>query len=101
MRRVRHGVVIATFEQTTQDIGPVIDRLNARFGCAFARPPATEAFRRHVFARLDEGNTGEAGFTAAPDSERSAAQAALPIVFDPDKLRRARALYDELAGPVT
>ncbi|MGV3556091.1 MAG: hypothetical protein ACO1OD_12635 [Croceibacterium sp.] len=96
VKRVRHGVVIATFEQATSDFGSVVDRLNPRFGCAFARPPATETFRQWVFQKLDEENTGESGFTAEPDSDRSAAQAALPIAFHPDKLERAHALYDEL-----
>lgn len=98
VHRVSHGVVIATFEQATQDLGGVVDRLNARFGCAFARPPATEEFRRHVFAKLEEENTGESGFGGVPDPDRTAAQVAQPIDFDPQKLQRAQALYEELAA---
>jgi len=97
VKRVRAGVVIATFEQATQDLGAVVTRLNARFGCDYALPPATEEYRAHVFATLDEENSGEARFAGVPDPRRSEKQDALPIALDPDKLRRAEALYAELA----
>jgi len=37
LRRARDGFVVGTFEEVTHDLGVVIDRLNARFGTAFAR----------------------------------------------------------------
>lgn len=37
LRRAPDGFVVGTFEEVTKDFGVVIDRLNARFGTAFAR----------------------------------------------------------------
>ena len=48
----RHGVVVATFEEVTSDMGRVIECINARFGTTFvpfrffARPEATELVLR-------------------------------------------------------
>lgn len=51
---LRSGMVLATFDQVTNDLGSVIDRVNARYGTDFARfehePEAVE----RVFGRIDE-----------------------------------------------
>lgn len=98
VKRVPEGVVVATFEQVTQDLASVVSRLNARFGCDNALPPATEEYRTRVFAMLDEENSGEARFAGVPDPRRSQEQEAQPMALDPVKLRRAEALYAELAA---
>jgi len=96
--KVSDKVVIATFEQATGDFGKVIDRINARFACDFARCEASEEFREHVFAAMERDNADNPAFAARPSPERSRALQALALDLAPQALARANAFYDRLAA---
>ena len=77
--RYRDHLVIARFEEVTQDFGAVIDRINARFGTGFARFEHGPRNVRRVFALLDARNRALRG------DERSLAR---PTALKEDLKRR-------------
>lgn len=56
LRYIDH-MVVATFDQVTQDFGAVIARINRRFGTDFARFDHCESNMQRVFQRLAARNT--------------------------------------------
>lgn len=77
---VRSGVVVATFDQATSDLGAVIDRVNARFGTSFRRFAHDAAAARAVLAEIERfdrrANAGDPTKYCTPRSEKSAPHSA-------------------------
>lgn len=76
--RWRQGVVVATFDEVTRDMGVVIDRVNGRFGTSFGRFEHTkenvaEAFR-YVDSRFESVHGHRPRALPRPAQDRAAAR---------------------------
>jgi hypothetical protein len=106
LRRARNSFVMGTFEEVTQDFGVVIDRLNARFGTAFARFEHTAANIERLNREIETDYRSRAGsqevlerIIPRPSEAREAMKARLrgDYAHVPSGLRdRALAVYEAL-----
>jgi hypothetical protein len=85
---LRDRYVTGTFDQVTTDFGEVTERINARFGTAFARFEPTEEHTQAVFDAIEENHRVLHGGTEN-------------VVPRPSAMRRAEKewLLDQLAAP--
>lgn len=100
------GLLLVTFTEATTDFGPVVDRLNTRFGTSFTRFEHTPENVARVFAVIDDKQLAVHGrdryreAVARPDASRADARALLSArLAEPRNqalVERARALHDEL-----
>jgi hypothetical protein len=101
-----HRFVLATFEEVTTDLGPVIDRLNDRFGTSFARfahtPENVERCFEWIEDRNRSQNSGLESTIARPSSARDAIKASLRPKVQSPRLRplvaRACELHESLVA---
>ena len=106
LRRHRDRFVVGTFEEVTTDFGVVIDRLNARFGTAFARFDHTPENLERLDREIETDYRSRAGSEAElertiprPSRAREAMKTRLrgDYAHAPEDLRRrAVALYEAL-----
>jgi hypothetical protein len=106
LRRARGSFVVGTFEEVTKDFGVVIDRLNARFGTAFARFEHTPANLERLDREIEADYRSRAGSTdeleriiPRPSRTREAMKARLRGDYaraPADLRRRAAAAYASL-----
>lgn len=101
------GMVVATFEQVTSDLGPVIDTINARYGIALPRFDHTQenvdacfkAIEARYRKRFGDGDVDESG-VARPSSERAERKREMQGAWDAPSLSAQRAvaaaLYDRI-----
>lgn len=99
-------LLLVTFDEATTDFGPVIDRLNTRFGTSFARFDHTPDNVARVFAVIDDKQLevhGRARYreaVARPDASRAEARARLSArLAEPRQqalVDQARSLHDQL-----
>lgn len=84
----RAGFVVGTFEQVTEDLGSVIDRVNERFGTSFARFEHTEESVRRVFEAI------EADYRKRlPEGEALEREVARPSAWRRERKEALRAAY--------
>jgi len=89
--------VVAEFEQVTTDLGTVIDRVNERFGTAFARFEHTDENVQRCFARIEEESRRRAdgvlveNAVARPSSDRTPAAG---LAVSPELRARLDRAYD-------
>lgn len=103
------SMVIATFEQVTDDFGRVIERVNNRFGSAFKPFLHTQDNVDECFRRIESRNAQRFGRgsrwletgVARPSEHRRASRARIMEALDSVTLRprlaRARAFYQQFA----
>ena len=85
---IADGVVIATFDQTTQRLGEVIKRINSKFGTSFLGFDITDAMRERVIASMAPHSR--------PGPGRAEQLAEVSLELDSRLLDKARALYRRL-----
>jgi hypothetical protein len=105
---LRSGMVLATFDQVTNDLGSVIDRVNARFGTDFARfehdPEAVERVFRRIDAYHASVHRGKEARRIVPtprEGRHDEAERYARALTDPTlskKLAEANELYSRLAA---
>jgi hypothetical protein len=93
-------VLVATFEEATDDFGEVIRRCNAKFGTDFEVYEKTDEAEAEVFGLIEDvtafayGDEGHEGRVPRPSQQRSAADEILEGLSSDD--RAALAELDEL-----
>jgi hypothetical protein len=98
----RDRLVVGPFEEVTRDLGAVIDRVNARFGTAFARFEHSDDAVREVFDAIDARNRARFGgrvedrWVAKPSGAREDAKVELRAEVGSSKLARLRATAEAL-----
>lgn len=105
---LRSGMVLATFDQVTNDLGSVIDRVNARFGTDFVRFEHDPASVQRVFRRIDDYHAtvhrGKEARRIVPtprEGRHDEAELYARALTDPllaDALAEANDVYRRLAG---
>jgi hypothetical protein len=109
---VRPGVVVAGFDEVTQDFGAVVRRVNRRFGTSFGVFEHTAENEARVFAAISERNRLRFGeemtaeralILARPTAAREAVKERRRGELDAGELAplraRADALHREILGP--
>ena len=102
----REHFVVAPFEEVTTDFNKCIDRLNARFGTAFAPFEHSDASRDEVFEHMTsasaerirhfgEGHHTELG-KSLPTNEKKALGAEIKVLFDRRSTRALRLVAEKL-----
>ena len=101
----RADVVVATVDQITRDLGPVIDAVNAKFGTSFARfdhtPENVAAAFAAVDARFERIHQGRMrGALPRPSAARKEEIEVVRrrVLAAEPELARARAVYRTFAG---
>ncbi|TRD10780.1 hypothetical protein FGU71_02115 [Erythrobacter insulae] len=90
VEKVADQVVIATFEQATEEFGSVVQQANAKFSTRFLYGEITDKLREAVTSKM--------AVTARPDPERREHLQDVTDRLDPAKLLCANALYERLAA---
>ncbi len=104
----REDVVVATFDQITQDMGAVIERVNARYRTPFATFVHDRTATERVFAKIESNNAKRHGGhvserdAARPSSVRAVMQQEAHTLLTAPRLARRRdeagALYSLFAA---
>ena len=91
----KHGYVIATFDEITQDFDIVIKKINSRFGTRFRSFLHTEDNVKECFNLIEQMDVEDTGLknvqertVARPSSEREQIKAELERKFENPKYRR-------------
>jgi len=103
------GMMVATFDQVTNDLGAVVNRINERFGTTFSSFEHTAANEAAIFGAIEARNKKRFGHkevdemgVARPSGERAARKAALEEHWQADHLRlhreAAASLYEKLSS---
>lgn len=109
MRAVRERVVVAPFDEVTNDFGAVIERVNTRFGsrfCLYEHTEENEALVREAIDRLDMADSRDARGNelrvARPTAAKAARREEILRAFDTANasalLRDASGVYREFLG---
>lgn len=100
VERHAQNVIIARFEEVTQNFGGVMDRLNRRFGTHFYLFEHTEENVRKVYQIIEHWNTltddGKETVVARPSAERSELYEKTVLEVSPKLREQALAMYQRL-----
>ena len=106
--RVRHRLVVATFEDATTDVGGIVRTVNERFGTRFhefERTPENLARVKDLIERGDLNTFGTAEGAerggGLPASRREALKDGLRAAYRRPDLRRLRRRAERLYGELT
>ncbi len=102
VERLSDRVVLAEFDEVSRDFGPVIRRLNDKFGVHFRLFEHTEVNVKNVFRRIDALNQdldgGKETHVARPNASRLELYEKMALEVEPELKNQVLEIFQRLTG---